>query len=249
MEKMAPFMIQRRALGAERSAFSAPRSALNPEPRRAALRAGFSLVEIMIVVAIISLLLTIVAVSGVKIRESARTDRARNQVQAAQSAVEEYFAVVGKYVNAHQSDSPPAALFDWTENKPRNTPGATGSDDLSGPLHERSIERFAWAALQIESVETVLRSVGRDALVDQDGNGFLEVRDPWGNKLLYADYVHPDQGDQPKFLPYRGTETSKRPYVASPGPDGLWGNANTPVDENNDGTPDHEDNLYSYEVE
>ena len=86
------------------------------------------------------------------------------------------------------------------------------------------------------------------------GNGFLELRDPWGSKFIYAPFVawenngpdeQRDEYTADDFLPRHD-----KPFFASPGPDRLWGDAQFEnVDANGDGDFDHLDNIYSYDSE
>ena len=91
-------------------------------------------------------------------------------------------------------------------------------------------------------------------LVDEDGDGFLELRDTWGNSIAYV--LRSRHGSIPEddFLPEH-----PNPFFASPGEDGRWGAARTESGlgggtawENYKQTEDYafsRDNLYSFDID
>lgn len=62
-----------------------------------ARNAGFTLIEIMIVVAILGLLATLVAVEGPKLFEGAKRKAAKQNIVRLQSAIDMYYMEKGKY--------------------------------------------------------------------------------------------------------------------------------------------------------
>jgi len=185
-----------------------PRNA-QPAPHR---RTAFSLVEILITVAIISILITVVAIGGSKMKAAAKAKRTRVLLSNAAAIATEYeVRTKGKKVN--HADSYPV---DWLTAKTRNVTGSSGSAIIPDNIPNYSIERFIWAAWQPEETRKMAITLGASALVDQDGNGFYEVRDDWGNKIIYV--ASSDNG----FV--RDTIT---PIFISAGPDGAFGDVRT----------------------
>ena len=78
-------------------------------------------------------------------------------------------------------------------------------------------------------------------LVDMDNDGFLEVRDGWGNVIEYVP-GNSHQGDnaQDRYPAKRG------PFFCSPGPDGEWGNYTANGGEGNEAT---RDNYHSFDLD
>ena len=233
---------------------------------------GFSITEILVVVGIIAILVAAVAFVGVGMREAGKRQMTRARIEALMGVHDEYQAITGNRVNSHKVDTRP---FDWSTEKARNGPEAVGTnldtpedpEKLDGTLRDHGIERFVWATWQVPDTRDLLQAIGKEALVDAEnlgpnaGNGYVEVRDAWGNKLVYASYAWDPASDDntpnDDFLPPHGTSDRWRPFFASAGKDGLWGGpgpdgdfgTTDDLDANGDGTPDHEDNLYSYEVQ
>jgi prepilin-type N-terminal cleavage/methylation domain-containing protein len=210
-------------------------------------RRGFSLAEILVVVAVIGILVGLLVPALQQMQSQAKVKKARTTVQSARAAADAYRAATDTRINSHEADSDP---FDWSTIE---------GGAMAGDFKKRSIERLIWAATQVDAGEKAIEAagVGDAGLTDRDGNGFDELRDPWGTRLIYASYA--EQGgasSEDDFLPEHGTSKNWRPFVASAGPDGLWGGpgpdeafgTNDDVDQNGDGTPDHEDNIYSYEM-
>ncbi|MDX1683083.1 MAG: hypothetical protein R3336_08185 [Phycisphaeraceae bacterium] len=196
--------------------------------------------ELLITIAVLMVLVGIATVSGVNIKRAVEARTTRTLTQAGENVAGEYYAVFGENINSHPGSSEP---IDWGEGTIPN---------LDDGIKESSIERLVWAATQIPDIDKQLASL-RDGLGDVDGNGHEDVVDAWGTKLIYLPYAgqRSDSGDddQDDFLPLHGSPGSPQPFVASAGPDMLWGDVTSGEDENNDGTPDHEDNIYSYEIE
>ena len=125
----------------------------------------------------------------------------------------------------------------WEVPQKRNAPSATPGSAIV----DDSIERLVCALLEVEQSKKILQSLARDALRDTDGDGFLEVVDDWGNKLVYDTHVsHSDADKSDDYLPERN---GPDPFVVSAGYDQDFGNAKTnPKDRIED------DNLYSFNL-
>lgn len=171
--------------------------------------------ELLITIGIMLLLVGILFAAMSAVGRSSSDNRTRMILQACAAAAIEYEAQTKAQVNHPTTTSP----IDWTTSKAKNAPGATGTG-----IPDNSIERFVWAAYSNPAVKTVLEGVGKQALVDKDGDGFLEVLDGWENPLEYAGADSTDT-----VLPKRPTY-----YFASAGKDGSF-------------TTD-EDNRYSFEI-
>lgn len=178
-------------------------------------RQGFTLMELLITIGITLVLLGILFAAMSAVGRSSGDNRTRMVLQACAAAAIEYEAQTGAPINHPATTSP----IDWTTSKAKNAPGSTGTG-----IPDSSIERFVWAALDNPAVKTVIEGVGKQALVDKDGDGFLEVIDGWENALEYA-----GADSASTVLPKRTTH-----YIASAGRDGSF-------------TTD-EDNRYSYEI-
>ncbi len=207
--------------------------------------AAFTLVEIMVVIAILVLLIGIgLGVIG-SVTGAGDEQATRMTLATADGIATEYYARTGTYVN-HLGRTP----IDWSTPKTHNDPYTADSrariDDGSGQdlVRNSSIERFVWASFKIRDLrEGVYTSFDENVLNDQSGNDFLELRDAWGNKIVYVQHVYkaddPDGVDRGEddFLPPRTS-----PFFASAGPDGQWGS----VDDQGVPDEDAEDNLYSF---
>jgi prepilin-type N-terminal cleavage/methylation domain-containing protein len=233
---------------------SPPRRTAEPRTR------GFTLVELMVVIVIILILLGVGAALGPSLLENQRRSTTRTILLNGQAILAEY-EVQSNTVPNHLDRN--AGPINWSNSKTQNT-GANiheNSDALEGndaqAVKHHSIERFVWATLQISDIQEMYAQFDSQTLTDLDeegnppGNGFLELRDAWGNKLVYATSVSREDGyDEDDFLPERHD-----PFFASPGPDGQWGKAEE-LELRQAGDP-HDaqeakrasDNLYSFELE
>ena len=188
---------------------------------------AFTMIELMVVVAVILILLTI---GGFV----ATTSAGAGEEMATRSILSRGKAIADEYEVRAEQVVPHLASF-WSGNRDYNTPGTAGSGPLglSGEANfqVQSIERFIWATLQINSIrEQYYAAMSETELIDSDGNGFLELRDGWDNKIVYAQaVVHDDDGDgnindsegaadEDDFLPAHNV-----PLFASAGPDGKFG--------------------------
>ena len=204
--------------------------------QRTTRRRGFSLVEILVVIAIMGILVGLVVVGATQLRGNADISRARTMLGGLSGAATEYEVATGKPV-LHMGNLP----IDWSSPRPMNVPGSNDQDVIQGDgdtPEEREanlwIERFVSATYQMPTTRGAIDRAGSEFVVDEDGDGFLEVRDPWGNNIAYLAY---SAGGR---LPRHDS-----PFFASAGPDGRWGDIGP------DGEPnaDAADNLYSFDIE
>ncbi|MEM6393780.1 MAG: type II secretion system protein [Planctomycetota bacterium] len=199
---------------------------------------GFGLIELLVVIAIIALFLGIGLGSFSYIKGQAEQETAYALVTQTLNAETEYFAQTGNRV-FHESDdlalllnpaSPAAA------QAVRNAPGSTGLGPVSAM--DKSSEVFVWQTLSLPAAADMLRAAtGENGLADTDGDGFLELQDPWGNLIEYRRTVNGSDADLPGLI-------HGAPLLVSAGPDGDFGeysNANEPND-------DARDNVLSFEL-
>lgn len=201
-------------------------------------RGGFSLIEILVVMAIITLLSGLVIAGAAKMREQSRINQAQIILQAAKSLDIAYRAEVGSIVRY------------------------TGTSDPE----EESIRVFVAAMQQLPETQKILMSIGKDFVINDPVNDPSDANDapdiivdPWGKPLQYrswndgtdfADPVHAGPAGAGN-LPRRGTQTEPQPFFASAGPDGRWGevNLNTNLPETGEDGEAATDNIYSFELD
>jgi general secretion pathway protein G len=94
---------------------------LRSQPRRPRRRKGFTLIEILLAMAILVILGSIVTVSVIRLQRNAQMDGARTQVKTLQTAVQAYQLAVGTCPSTQQGldalRNPPADLRNpakWT---------------------------------------------------------------------------------------------------------------------------------------
>lgn len=220
---------------------------------------GFSLMELMIVMFIIVLMAGLLLVAGNKVQTSAKVNQTRVTLSVCKAALDEYeLNNKGKRLpHLGAGDGIAYVPIDWATPKVRNAPDASGSAVITDDdgLFYASIERFVWAMLRNPTTEKMVKSIDARSYRDYDENGFLEVTDAFGGsnrkKLLYLSYVdHDDNYTEDDILPERD-----KPYFASAGPDGLWGDwreyrkREEGDSHNADLATEAEDNLYSFELD
>jgi len=245
---------------------------LNRTTRRRA--PGFTLIELLVVIAIIALLMGLLLVGVSALRQGAKESQAQAVLtnlmgNAGQYETKTDYAVIV---------SPGSTLIAWGVPRLKNAPGEQANmgtiqalyvnDENNGNVTysngkdndfymrqaNRFIERFIWAANQLPAIRNNLPSLG-GAFVDADGDGFMEVIDPWGNPIAYGNAVsHNDNFTDDDFLP-----VYSKSFFASAGQDQKWGLPKQRGEFSSDaaweaykGTDDHKfavDNLYSFDLD
>lgn len=178
-----------------------------PTPQTAVTRRrpahAFTLIEMLVVIAIITVLVSIVVVAASRMMIQADTSATRITLQQVMSAATEYTAQTNQVIK-----------FSGTSNPP-----------------EQSIETFVAAVIQVPEARNMILSIDGKLLIDgsippappvsPDGDPDIII-DPWEQPLQYrswqranADAIQGDSAD----LPERGSAFEPRPYVASSGPD------------------------------
>ena len=119
-------------------------------------RGGFTLVEIMIVVAIIALLAAIAVPGFLRARKRSQASRIINDLRLIDSAVDQYA------IETNKSSGNPVAVSDWTNYLKKGTNlYATGLDILQNP----------YGAQTVDSLPKV-NSTSRNALSDVTDTAF-----------------------------------------------------------------------------
>ena len=229
-------------------------SALADQPGQAYLRhqpiAGFTLTELMVVISIIVILTAAAALTSLKMFSYGAEQHTRIILAAAKSIADEYEVHIGEPLNHHSGPTTPINWGPTVQHLPANDPAPDktcndpelqgdqeGATTLAGRFQHASSERFVWVTYQLPATRDMLLKLGEEALTDENRNCYLELRDGWGNKIVYVAYQDlADTISVDNFLPeYR------RPFFASAGRDGKWG-------ANND-APEAADNLYSFNID
>ncbi len=193
---------------------------------------GFSLIEIMVVIAIIALLAGITIGVGRKMKQSAQVSNTKLILNICKSAADSYAAKFKPVLHFNGKLEPYIVSQyiyedDWSKDKfTKNAPGASGTGEI-----DDHIERFVYKVLKFETSSKILKTLQKGQLADLDGDGFLEVRDAFGNMIDYAAYVsYQDNYTGDDSLPIH-----KNSFFASSGRDSQWSTA--------EGT----DDQYSYD--
>ena len=114
-------------------------------------------------------------------------------------------------------------------------PQGSGGTDVPDNIKYVSIDRFVFATVGSQKLKKLYGNFKPEVILDKDtgnattagaGVGFMEIRDPWGTKLVYAAYVRSDGAVSATpggpwaddFLPRR-----EEMFFASAGRDKKWG--------------------------
>ena len=185
----------------------APPGAGHPGPK------AFTLIELLVVVSIIALFLGLLLVGSEQLLTQGKGQQARVVLQSLAGANQEYQAQTGVVIN-HIGDKP----IDWGSQS-----GQPGEND-------DSIEKFVWAMDQLDATQKMLQAISNELRVDKDndgsGDGFVEIRDPWGTMFKYRQQTGGNVQTNLKRHP--------RPFFVSAGPDKKFGN---------------DDDLYSFNLD
>lgn len=196
-------------------------------------RTGFTLAETLVAISIVVLLVGILIGAAITLRDTADDSHARTQLGGLIGVSAEYETASTMAIN-HDSD----LIFNWAQPKIINAPnppaisigdtaviqGTPTGPDVSIEESNANLfsERFVWAAYQLPATREALERLGEGMLVDLDEDGFLEMRDPWGNNIAYAVFSTHGAFAEDDFLPQ-----NLNPFFASAGPDGKWGASKT----------------------
>ncbi len=225
---------------------------------------GFSLVEIMVVVAIIFVLMGLSLIAMKKVSESANTKQARLLLNQMMSIEGEYRRTARQSINHYSANAYTQKPFNWTTVRSRNNPDEPGADAVvpNTDAHVKgSIEAFVWATLQLPACDAMYSGLRADRSLrdgDPDANtprlpdGFFEVVDTWGTPIRY--YLRNVDEDlyaagDPERDNY-STDTMRyhaTPFFVSAGPDREWGNVSAAG--GSTAWKQAQDNIYSFDLE
>ena len=119
-------------------------------------RAGFTLVEIMIVVAIIALLAAIAVPGFLRARKRSQASRIINDLRLIDSAVDQYA------IETNKSTGNPVSVSDWTNYLKKDTNlYSTGKDILGNPYGNQTVDSLP-----------KVNQTSRDALSDVTDTAF-----------------------------------------------------------------------------
>ena len=220
---------------------------------------GFTLIEILVAIALVAVVASLLIGAVVAMRGTADESHARTQLGGLIGVSAEYETATTMPV-LHDSVRP-SLIFTWDQAKRQNAPGFTGTALIQDPGATTAeeyanlfSERFVWAAYQLPATREALERLGEGMLVDLDEDGFLEMRDPWGNNIAYATFSNHSSLTTDDFLPQH-----TNPFFASAGADGKWGAAKTESELGGgaawtsyiatDDYIDSRDNLYSFDLD
>jgi len=118
-----------------------------PRERRKGQELGFTIIELMIAVAIVAILAAVAIVTYVKHIKGARVVEAKAFVQLIQSRQETYFQQHGQYCNASQTGSHPTLATGSEPVAKRWAPGTTSTWHELAVTPEGGYTYFQWAVV------------------------------------------------------------------------------------------------------
>ena len=207
------------------------------------VKRGFSLIELLVVISIIAVISGIVFSGYAAIKKGAQQSNTRTVMAALNGVAAQYELKTKKPIDNAQKNPINRNLHTPWFNDRNNDQNDDGVNHNVGDTTQTSVidgeviskekplnseeeakfinanltsERFVYCVYRVPEISKTIHSIGDSFLTDEDDDGFYELRDAWGNGIMYV-Y---NQGYAPKidWLP-----NPSMPYFASPGPDGVWG--------------------------
>ncbi len=239
---------------------------------------GFSLIELLVVIFIIAVIAGLLLGGVAFVQQGAKESQAQTILTNLMGNAGTYEVKTGSPVPHENAGG--FSTISWGGPRAKNALAVQGQSGTIQALHvndnydssndnvtysdgkdndyymERAnlfIERFIWAANQMPDIRNNLPALG-GAFVDADDDGFMEVIDPWGNPVAYAQKVTHKTSSDTDFLPAHDA-----PFFASAGKDQKWGLPKNRGEFNSDAaweaymaTDDYkfaQDNLYSFDLD
>ena len=184
---------------------------------------GFSLIEILVVIAIIALLAGISIGVGRRMKQSAQVSNTKIILNVCKSASDAYttkFKPVLHFNGSLEKQIISQYIYEdnWNKNKCAKNADEFRNKPVEYGAIDDHIERFVYKAMKYETSRKILKTLQKGQLADLDGDGFLEVRDAFGNMIDYAAFVsHQDNYTGDDSLPIH-----RNSYFASSGRDSQW---------------------------
>jgi len=190
---------------------------------------GFSLIEMLIVIALVVVLAGLTVVVGRGVVAKAKVDQCRQLLLTLDATLTEYQADKGAI--------PPFVRRAYLPPTGQGTADRRTWREVA--VYIEQVKGYAGIDKQLGTIDASFLVKREQIYKDLAGYPYAgqvaadprpSVRDPWGMEILY---IHPSEDNEDSFRLF-GTPLNERPYFMSAGPDGEYETL--------------EDNLYSYEV-
>ena len=168
-------------------------------------RRGYTLIEVLVVIAIIAFLAAALAVFIPRITEKPRIASTHALMRAIDTAMTIYNTAFRRYPPDSQPGMSGAECVAWYLTTEFATPGEIAETAVSNPARA--------AKMVAASARFEAQSLPAGSLVDTDSDGIPSVVDAWRREIIYD--------EAPLGSDYGGRPVNEHSYNAwSPGPDG-----------------------------
>jgi prepilin-type N-terminal cleavage/methylation domain-containing protein len=202
---------------------------------------AFTLIELMVVVAIIILLVGLTVSVTVILNQKSEVRKTERAMELLTMALKEWETAAEKTITYGTNGTPSAAVYTIQE--------ITDFDEFHELTH-----KVVGIITKNAQAKQLLSNIDPKLLHQHDDE--LSVFDAWENDVLVifpgrkhtagAPGPDPDGTVRTRWENQFGVCVNGRMRFVSMGPDGLPGDLENPTDDNNDGQPDHIDNIHSY---
>lgn len=141
---------------------------------------GFTLIEILVVIALIAILAGITLVAAGGFMDAASRTRAKGEIQAMSTALENYKLDNGAYPAANTLLGPPTGAYNYN-----STAAAVVYPASSEILYKQLTGYDRITDLQVAGTKTYM-SFKRNQVGTDPNNGLTYIQDPWGNSYGYS---------------------------------------------------------------